>query len=112
MFNIFLNNSFYSEKQGNVYDYAADNSVSMNHNELNFLSWQLQAEAEVMGQWFSDNAMEAKLAKFQGSLLKNNKQANDFKVSVQGDGIEIDYWPGYLRWWKLSVRRSFLKYQC
>ena len=70
-----------------MYDYAADDSVSM--NELKFLSRQLQAEADVTGQWFSDNAMEAKLAKCHGSLLKDNKQAKDFEVSVQGEGIEF-----------------------
>ena len=73
-----------------MYNYADDNSVSVNHNELNVLSRQLQAEAEVTVQlWFSDNAMKANPAKFQGSLLKGNKEAGDFRVMIQGQEIEF-----------------------
>ena len=84
IFNIFLNNSFYFVKQGSMYNYADDNSVSVSHRELNSLTRQLQTEAEVTIQWFSDNAMEANPAKFQGLLLKGNKQASDFRVIIQG----------------------------
>ena len=57
--------------------------------ELNSLSRQLQTEAEVTMQWFSDNAMEANSAKLQGLLLKGNKQASDFRVIIQGQQIEF-----------------------
>ena len=36
-----------------------------------------------------DNAMEANPAKFQGLLLKGNKQASDFRVIIQGQQIEF-----------------------
>ena len=42
-----------------MYNYADDNSVSVSDRELNSLTRQLQTEAEVTIQWFSDNAMEA-----------------------------------------------------
>ena len=89
IFNIFLNDLFYFVKQGSMYNYADDNSVSVSHRELNILTRQLQTEAEVTIQWFADNAMEANPAKFQGLLLKGNKQASDFRVTIQGQQIEF-----------------------
>ena len=53
-------------------------TVYVNHKELNILSWQLQAEAKVTVQWFSDNAMEVNPDKFQG-LLKEDKEAGSFR---------------------------------
>ena len=50
--NIFLNDLFYFLKQGNMYNYAHDNSMSVSHKELTLLSRQLQAEAEVTFQCF------------------------------------------------------------
>ena len=88
-FNIFLNDLFYFVKQGSMYTYADDNSVSVSHRELNSLTPQLQKEAEVTIQWVSDNTMEANPAKFYGLLLKGNKQATDFRVIIQGQQIEF-----------------------
>ena len=51
IFNIFMNDLFYFVKQGNLFNYADDNSVSVNHEELNVVSRLLQAEAEVTVQW-------------------------------------------------------------
>ena len=89
IFNIFLNDLFYFVKQGSLCNYADDNSVSVSHREWNSLTRQLQTEAEVTIQWFADNAMGANPAKFQGLLLKGNKQASDFRVIIQGQQIEF-----------------------
>ena len=51
IFNIFMNDLFYFVKQRNLFNYADDNSVSVNHEELNVVSRLLQAEAEVTVQW-------------------------------------------------------------
>ena len=87
IFNIFLNDIFYFVTKGNIYNYADDNSISVSHKELALLSRQLQTEAEVTFQWFLDNAMEANPTKFQGLLLKGNKPASDFRVSIRGQEI-------------------------
>ena len=84
IFNIFVNDLCHFVKQGSMYNYADDNSVSVSHRELNSLTRQVQTEAEVTIQWFSDNAMETNPAKLQGLLLKGNKQASDFRVLTQG----------------------------
>ena len=72
-----------------MYNYADSNIASVTRKELTFLGWQLQAEAEVTVQWFSDNAMKADSTKFRGVLLEGNTQASEFRVSVQGR--EIDF---------------------
>ena len=47
IFNIFLNDLFYFVKQGNIYNYANDNSISVSHKEWTILSRQLQAVPEL-----------------------------------------------------------------
>ena len=89
IFNIFMNDLFYFVKHANLFNYADDNSVSVNGKEINIVSRLLQSEAEVTVRWFCDNAMEANPGKFQGILFKGNKQVSDFKVSVDGHGIEF-----------------------
>ena len=64
IFNIFLNDLFYFVKEGNMYNYADDSSISVSHKELTNLSRQLQTEAEFTVQCFFDNAMEANPTKF------------------------------------------------
>ena len=93
IFNIFMNDLFYFVKQGNLFNYADDNSVSVNHEELNVVSCLLQAEVEVALQWFSENGMQANPVKFQGILLIGNKDGSDFKSickSITALGICID----------------------
>ena len=89
IFNIFMNDLFYFVKHANLFNYADDNSVSVNGKELNIVSRLLQSEAEVTVRWFCDNAMEANPSKFQGILFKGNKQVSDFQVSVDGHDIEF-----------------------
>ena len=89
IFNIFMNDLFYFVKNGNLFNYADDNSVSVNNKELDIVRRLLQSEAEVTVRWFCNNAMEANPSKFQGILFKGNKQANNFKVSVGGQNIEF-----------------------
>ena len=84
-----MNDLFYFVKHANLFNYADDNSVSVSNKELSIVSRLLQSEAEVTVRWFCDNAMEANLSKFQGILFKGNKQADDFKLSVNGHDIKF-----------------------
>ena len=58
-----MNDIFYFVKNANLFNYADDNSVSVNGKELSMLSHLLQSEAEVTVRWFSENAMEANPSK-------------------------------------------------
>ena len=70
IFHIFMNYLFHFVKRGNLFNYADDNSVSVNSKELNIVSQLLQSKAEVTVRWFCSNAMEANPSKFQGILFK------------------------------------------
>ena len=87
-----------------MYNYDDDNCISVSHKKLTLLSRQLQTEAEVTFQWFLDNAMEANPTKFQGLLLKGNKPASDFKVSIRGQ--EIIFLNRLLPWESASMKIS------
>ena len=89
IFNIFMNDLFYFVKHANLFNYADDNFVSVSGKEFSIVSRLLQSEAEATVRWFCDNAMEANPSKFQGILFKGNKQADDFKLSVNGHDIEF-----------------------
>ena len=89
IFNIFMNDLFYFFKHANLFNYADDNFVSVSGKELSIVSRLLQSEAEVTVRWFCENAMEANPSKSQGILFKGNKQADDFKLSVNGHDIEL-----------------------
>ena len=89
IFNIFMNNIFYFVKNAHLFNYADDNSVSVNGKGLSMLSRLLQSEAEVTVRWFSENTMEANPSKSHGILFKGNKQVPDFNVSVDGKYIEF-----------------------
>ena len=84
-----MNDLFYFVKHANLFNYANDNSVSVSGKELSTVSRLLQSEAEVTVRWFCENAMEANPSKFQGILFKGNKQADDCKLSVNGQDIEF-----------------------
>ena len=88
IFNIFMNDLFYFVKHANLFNYADDNSVSVSGKELSIVSRLLQSEAEVTVRWFCENAMEANPSKFQGIFFKGNKQADDFKLSVNEHDIK------------------------
>ena len=52
IFNVLLNDLFYIVKQGNMYNYAHDNSTAVTHQELTRLSRLLRAEAAVTVQCY------------------------------------------------------------
>ena len=84
-----MSDLFYFIKQGNLFNYVDDNSISVNHVKLYVASCLLQAEAEATVQWFSANSMQANPVKFQGTLLKGNKYVSDFMVSFRGQDVDF-----------------------
>ena len=87
IFNIFINDIFYFIQDGNLYNYADDNWVTVHHKELTTLQSILQNEAKLMVEWFEINAMQANPDKFQGMLLKGAKTVGNFAITVEGTEI-------------------------
>ena len=87
IFNIFINDIFYVIQDGNMYNYADDNWVTVHHRESTTLQGILQNEAKLMVEWFEINAMQANPDKFQGMLLKGAETVEDFAIAVEGTKI-------------------------
>ena len=79
IFNIFLNDLFYFVKEGNMYNYADDNSISVSHKELTNLSRQLQTEAEVTVQCYPNGPEAGREAGWGSEFVPLKKrQAGSF----------------------------------
>jgi hypothetical protein len=52
LFNVFINDIFYSVKKGTLYNYADDNTLSYGHPDFNVLTSVLESESNVLLNWF------------------------------------------------------------
>ena len=59
LFNIFINDIFFTNNDVTIYNYADDNCISYAHNDVKRMLY-----------WFKINSLEANLSKFQSMLLK------------------------------------------
>ena len=82
IFNIFLNDIFYFVSNGDLYNYADDNCISVSHKDISVLSTQLENETQVMAKWFADNSMKANADKFQGIVLPGSRNNANVQVSL------------------------------
>ena len=69
IFNIFINDIFHVIKQGNLYNYEDDNTLSFIHMSLNIFKEILQGESILLIQWFTQNLMKANPDKFQAICI-------------------------------------------
>ena len=83
IFNIFLNDIFYFVSNGDLYNYADDNCISVSHTDISVLSSRLENETQAMAKWFADNSMKANADKFQGIVLPGSRNHKDVQVSVE-----------------------------
>ena len=64
LFNIFLNDIFYSfENVCSLYNYADDNTISCYSHDMNVLKEQLEANAKLALDWFAENQIKANTSK-------------------------------------------------
>ena len=102
LFNAFINDIFYFIKEGTLYNYADDNTLSFCHENFDKLVSVLQEESNVLIDWFRDNCMQANPSKFQAIAVgtrtfnKNpifNIQSAEIicEQSVKLLGIDIDF---------------------
>ena len=64
LFNVFVNDIFYFIHRGKLYNYA-DNTLSHQSPDYDFMISVLQTESEVLIEWFFKNLMKANPDKFQ-----------------------------------------------
>ena len=97
LFNVFINDIFLFVKNGSLYYYADDNTLSFCSPDYDLLISTLESESKILIEWFRVNKMQANPYKFQvmiKTLLFIFKilillVKKTFKLHVLG--IEIDY---------------------
>ena len=102
LFNAFINDIFYFIKEGTLYNYADDNTLSFHHNNFDKLMSVLINESIILIDWFTENCMQANPSKFQ-AIAVGSKTFNKHPVftintaniiceeTVKLLGIHIDY---------------------
>ena len=76
LFNIFINDILYFLKNGTLYNFADDNTVSFSIPEFDELIQVLQSESQILLDWFQDNCMQAYIP---DSGIKDFGKKIDFK---------------------------------
>ena len=102
MFNVFINDIFYFIKHSSLYNYADDNTLSFSSPDYDILISTLEAESQVLIDWFKDNKMQANPDKFQVLAVGKKTFAKNPSIKIQNNilsceetvkllGIDIDY---------------------
>ena len=69
LFNIFINDIFYSSMECDIYNYADDNTLSDSNTDVNALIENLERAAVKATDWFRCNSMVANPEKFQAIVI-------------------------------------------
>ena len=89
IFNVFMNDLFYSIEKCTLYNYADDNTILAIGNNVENVRDLLKCDAYNILSWCDVNCMEANPSKFQ-LILANSKQNSDFSVRVQDSVIKAE----------------------
>ena len=85
LFNIFLNDIFYSIK--GLYNYADDNTISRYGETVSVVKRLLEDATKGALDWFSNNEMQANPSKFQALLLGRDTEKSSISFNVSGTNI-------------------------
>ena len=102
LFNVFINDIFYSIKNCDLYNYADDNTLSFHSPNFDEIIKVLQEEGKMLIDWFCFNCMQANPNRFQaiGVGKRTHKRSPTFKfgsIEITSDeevkplGVDIDF---------------------
>ena len=102
LFNVFINDIFYFVKHSYLYNYADDNTLSFSSPDYDHLISVLEAESQVLIDWFKENKMQANPDKFQVLAVGKKTFSKNPSIQIQQNtlsceetvkllGIDIDY---------------------
>ena len=77
LFNLFINDLFYSIKEADLYNFADDNTISCAAKCMPDLIHKLETESENAVNWFRDNQMIVNPQKFQSIIIDRKNQTNN-----------------------------------
>lgn len=87
-FNIFINDLFATITEGNLYNYADDNTISAASSTIQDVLGTLTDQSRNAITWFRDNMMEANPAKFQAVVL--NTKESHIELDIEGTTISAE----------------------
>ena len=88
-FNIFLNDLFLLPLNSQLVNYADDNHICYENDDLDMLQKHLQVDSEKTDKWFNNNQTTVNSDKFQ-SIVLSRQNVDTFDVSVDGHTISRD----------------------
>ena len=102
LFNVFINDIFYFVKHSSLYNYVDDNTLSFSSPDYDHLISVLEAESQVLIDWFKENKMQANPDKFQVLAVGKKTFSKNPSIQIQQNtlsceetvkllGIDIDY---------------------
>lgn len=102
LFNVFINDIFLFVKNGSLYNYADDNTLSFCSPDFDLLISTLESESKILIEWFRVNKMQANPDKFQVLAVGKKTYDKNPSIHIQNSdltcektvkllGIEIDY---------------------
>ena len=89
LFNLFLNDVFFSVELCELFNYADDNTLSSSGSDIDQLIQNLLTDTNIIIQWFHQNFMKVNPDKFQLMLMKPQSKNDVLPNEIQIDGIVI-----------------------
>ena len=89
LFNIFINDIFFLDSNGLLFNYADDNCLSYAGNNVELIEKSLTSDIDTLRKWFKENSLEANPVKFQ-SMLISSRDKTDLKLDVSVDGTMLE----------------------
>ena len=86
LFNIFLNDLFFLPLNSYLVNYADDNHICLENENLEVLQKHLQDDSNIAVKWFNDNQTTANPDKFQSIILSRHR-VDEFDISLDGHVI-------------------------
>ena len=87
LFNIFINDLFFSVKNCSMYNYADDNTLSKSDTTLEKVISALEEDSNSLIKWFSANKMQANPETFQAISI--GRKTHDKNVMFNLNGISL-----------------------
>ena len=88
LFNIFINDLFYSVKNSELHNFADDNTISSAEFSVEKLLETLERESQIATDWFKENHMIVNPDKFQAIIVKRNSEMNDhYTLNIDGNQV-------------------------
>ena len=88
LFNLFLNNLLATLKMSELYNFAADNTISTASKNMSNLIETLEKESETAVEWFNQNKMIVNPDKFQAMLLEKRSENNQSCLKINNQTIK------------------------